>query len=218
MDVRPLSSSDVDDLLDIRHRSFGPMPSGDQDDWRAMVAKGVAAGEYLGVYDSGQLVASARYHRFRQWWHGREIPMAGIASVVVSPDVRGRGVGRLLMAATLDLVAAQGFPLSALYPTTMPVYRSLGWEFAGCRHFVTVPTDALRALGRGPGGRQGSAELVKLRRVGAEDTAEMWRLTVLQADTGPLWPHRPTIGHRCAFDSGPATMRYGFERGGLPVG
>ena len=36
------------------------------------------------------------------------------------------------MTALLDDGAAErGYPLSALYPATMPIYRSLGWELAG---------------------------------------------------------------------------------------
>jgi hypothetical protein len=44
MDVRPLATSDFDDLLDIRHRSAGPMPSGAEEDWRALLDAAVAAG------------------------------------------------------------------------------------------------------------------------------------------------------------------------------
>ncbi len=99
--------------------------------------------------------------------------MAGIAGVVVSPDVRGRGVGHLPMTAMLDRVASLGFPLSALYPATLPVYRALGWELAGHQPFVTPPTEALRELDRGNGRTRGRSDAVKLRGVGAEETAEI---------------------------------------------
>jgi Sterol carrier protein domain len=31
----------------------------------------------------------------RQWWCGRPVPMAGVSSVRVAPEDRGRGIGRL---------------------------------------------------------------------------------------------------------------------------
>ena len=82
----------------------------------------------------------------RQWWGGRQLPMAGVSSVRVAPEDRGRGIGRLLMTALLDEIAARGYPLSALYPATMPLYRSLGWELAGVRDTVVIPARSLLGL------------------------------------------------------------------------
>ena len=61
--------------------------------WPALRAV-VAAGRILGAFDGGRLVGTARYHDMRQWWHGRPLPMAGVAGVKVAPEERGRGVGR----------------------------------------------------------------------------------------------------------------------------
>jgi predicted acetyltransferase len=70
--------------------------------------------------------------------------MAGVAAVMVAPEDRGRGVGRRLMTAVLDEMATRGYPLSALYPATMPLYRSLGWELAGLRETAVIPARSLR--------------------------------------------------------------------------
>ena len=86
------------------------------------------------------------FHDMRQWWCGRAVPMAGVASVMVAPEDRGRGIARRLMTALLDEVAARGYPLSALYPATMPLYRSLGWELAGVRDTAVIPARSLRDL------------------------------------------------------------------------
>ena len=91
-------------------------------------------------------MASARYHDMRQWWRGRSLPMAGVAGVKVAPEEQGRGVGRALMTALLEQMAARGYPLSVLYPATAPVYRSLGWELAGGRYEAVIPARSLRAL------------------------------------------------------------------------
>jgi predicted acetyltransferase len=57
----------------------------------------------------------------RQWWCGRAVPIAGVGSVRVAPEDRGRGFGRAIMAGILNEIAARGFPLSALSPATTPI-------------------------------------------------------------------------------------------------
>ena len=145
-------------------------------------------------------------HDMTQWWLGRAIPCAGIGSVKVAPEYRGGGIGRRLMTALLDAVADRGYPLSALYPATMPIYRSLGWELAGGRYVATVPARSLRTL-VGPdaaaqldGARTadvGAAAAPGIRRAGPDDTAEViaviGRAHQAARDAGPLtWDEGPT--------------------------
>ena len=72
--------------------------------------------------------------------------MAGVGGVKVAPEARGRGVGRALMTALLDAMAERGYPLSALYPATAQLYRSLGWEMAGGHYRAEVPGRSLGSL------------------------------------------------------------------------
>jgi predicted acetyltransferase len=76
----------------------------------------------------------------------RRSTSAGVASVKIAPEFRGHGTGRRLMTELLAAIAAHGYPLAALYPATMPVYRSLGWELAGGRYRATIPARSLRDL------------------------------------------------------------------------
>ncbi len=99
-----------------------------------------------GAFSGGQMVASASWHDMRQWWHGRAMPMAGVAAVMVAPEFRGRGVGRALMTEVLEAIARRGYPVSVLYPATTPIYRSLGWELAGGHHRISLPARSLRSL------------------------------------------------------------------------
>jgi predicted acetyltransferase len=67
------------------------------------------------------------------------------------------------MRATLDRCGELGHTLSALYPATTPLYRSMGWEHAGAQIKATLPAESLRTL-------RGSD--VKLRRMSPDDAPE----------------------------------------------
>ncbi len=81
-----------------------------------------------------------------QWWHGRPVPMAGVASVTVAPEARGQGVGGALMSTLVRQIAARGYPLSVLYPATATVYRAVGYEIAGGQYQASIPARSLRSL------------------------------------------------------------------------
>ena len=142
--VRP--DDDLDAYLDLAERSFGPRSPGERGQWRRSTADMIAQRRCLGAFVGERLVGSAVIQDMRQWWCGRAVPMAGVAGVMVAPEDRGRGIARRLMAALLDEVAARGYPLSALYPATMPLYRSIGWELAGTRDTAAIPARSLRDL------------------------------------------------------------------------
>jgi predicted acetyltransferase len=113
-----------------------------------------------------------------------------------------------MMTALLDEIAARGYPLSALYPATMPLYRSLGWELAGARDTVVIPARSLRGLAPpdvvpgdpAPGGlvpgRPGSGAAPdprpgpELRRAGPGDAdaviAALGRVHAAARDCGPV--------------------------------
>ncbi|MBB2915000.1 putative acetyltransferase [Streptosporangium becharense] len=165
MQIRELTVDDIDAVYDNRRRAFGPLSEGDAETWRELVLPALAAGRYLGVVDGSRLVATSRINDLTQWWHGRPISMGGVASVTVAPEDRGRGVGRMIMSAVLDRCAELGHPVSALYPATTHLYRSLGWEHAGAMHRITLRAEALRTIR--------STERVEVRRMGPGDAAEV---------------------------------------------
>jgi predicted acetyltransferase len=176
VEIRSLDPDDLDAVRDLWVRAFGPFSG---DGWRTRHLLTAQEGRMLGVYDGSRLVASGFFHAFEQWWHGRAVPMGGVAAVCVSPEDRGRGVGRRLTSGLLDLM--DGRPLSALYPATAPVYRSAGYEHAGAQYRVTLPLGPLRALASGP---------VPVRRAGPGDaahvTALLRRLHAEARHSGPI--------------------------------
>jgi len=171
----------LDDVIRVRSRSFGPLDAASREDWIKDAKEFIDDGRFVGVMDDDEVVAAARFWDFQQWWGGRQVPMAGVAGVVVSPEYRGRGVGSMMMRGVLQRAVEKGFPITALYPATTVIYRHLGYEFGGGRYRFSFPTAGLRALG----GKE-----VAVRRAGADDAARILEL-VAQAHTtgrtsGPL--------------------------------
>jgi predicted acetyltransferase len=168
-EIRKLTpDDDLEPLLDLARRSFG----GDDRERRLADAReSIAAGRHLGAFDGGRLLGAAKFHDMVQWWHGRPLPMAGVANVVIAPEERGRGTGRALMSALVTEMGAQGYPLSVLYPATATVYRRVGYELAGGQYQVSMPARSLRSL-LPPDVPDGAAPPL-LRRVGPDDAAEI---------------------------------------------
>ncbi|KAA9374645.1 GNAT family N-acetyltransferase [Microbispora cellulosiformans] len=186
MDIRDLTAGDLDAALDIRRRAFGPLSAEGARTWRELVSPMLPEGRYLGAFDGSRLAGAARINPYVQWWHGRPLSMGGVASVTVAPEDRGRGVGRALMEAAVERCAALGHVVSALYPATTPLYRSVGYEHAGGMTRITLPAEALRTLGS-TGGHGGAGEL---RRAGPGDAAELvaliGRLYAATRASGPM--------------------------------
>jgi predicted acetyltransferase len=147
VEIRPLGpDDDIDAQVDLGQRAFGAASTGLWDDWRQGAAVNVSDGAFLGAFVAGSPAGGATFHAMRQWWHGKSMPMAGVASVKIAPEFRGRGIGRRLVTELVSLIAERGYPVSVLYPATMPIYRSLGWELAGGRYHTSVPSRELRSL------------------------------------------------------------------------
>lgn len=170
LEIRPLTpEDDMDAQVDLGERAFGPMSPAQRAGWTDVARLRVSQGLILGAFLAGRPVGAATVHDMRQWWHGRAVPCAGVASVKVAPEFRGHGIGRRLMTAVLDLIAERGYPVSALYPATMPLYRSLGWELAGGRSQASVPARSLQSLM--PPDVTAGASLPAVRRAGPDDAA-----------------------------------------------
>ena len=194
--IRPMrADDDLDAEIDLRHRAFGPMDGADRQYWRDEMLTRIAAGAQYGAWDDGQLIGSARYYRMWQYWHGRPVPMAGVGGVKVAPEARGGGIGRALMTELLGVLARGGFALSVLFPATLRIYRSLGWELAGSRFRVKLPVRSLVSLAPAdpevpetPGEPSGQ---VRPRRAGPGDADEV--IAVLRAVYATARECGPTV-------------------------
>ncbi|MEL6440179.1 MAG: GNAT family N-acetyltransferase [Cyanobacteria bacterium J06621_8] len=82
------------------------------------------------VQEEQAIAGLAMYHQ-GQWFGGKSVSMAGIASVAVAPECRGQGIANLLLKQTLQELHSQQIALSALYPATQIPYRQVGYEQGG---------------------------------------------------------------------------------------
>lgn len=197
--IRPITpDDDFEAQHDLGQRAFGLFSGERKASWLRDARRRAGQGLLLGAFAGAQLVASATVHDMRQYWLGSPVKLAGISGVMVAPEHRGRGIGKLLMTEVLNLAGGRGYPLSVLYPATMPIYRSLGWELAGGTHRFTIPARSLRALARPdePAGGEGAAHRdVPVRRATEADAATVIALI--------------GAAHRAARDAGPVTWDEG---------
>ncbi len=183
--IRSLTHDDIDAALDIQTRSFGPPPLSREELVRR-ARRVVDEQRGLGAFSGDSLAGCARFWDFDQWWAGHPVRTAGVSGVVVAPEFRGSGVATTVMRAMLDRCRSLGYPLTALYPASLPLYRKLGFEVGGAQFRYTFDAAALRAL-------RDRSGAVAVRRGTAEDAKA---LTACAADvyarnraSGPLrWP------------------------------
>lgn len=100
------------------------------------------------------------------YFGGRSVPMTGVAGVTVAPDARGRGVGLALMRDVVREMKDAGAPLSALYASTQPIYRKVGYEQAGHWCKTTVETQRIDV-------RADRESALRIREITEDDTSRV---------------------------------------------
>ncbi len=217
LDFRQLTESDLDAMQDVRVRAFGLMSGSGAERWRAVNAELIADGRQFGVFDGDHMAGCGKARGFEQAWHGRLVPMAGMAGITVLPEFRGRGVGTRLMRGLAEESVARGETISALYPATVPVYRHLGWELVGSQSRYALPAGHLRTLGGD----------TRLRRVVAEDIPDLRETcaTALRQGraSGPLlwaeseWRQRVSDPETFSYRADDGVVVYGWHGSDLLV-
>lgn len=97
----------------------------------------------------GRTDACLRRIEMGQFFGGRSVPMIGIAGVAVAPEARGQGLARWMMQRALEEMYERNEPLSALYASTQPLYRQVGYEQAGYRMSFSQPIAEIDTRDRG---------------------------------------------------------------------
>jgi predicted acetyltransferase len=143
--VRPLGPRDQQLAWELGSLAFGyheqPMPEG----W----ASDSPGRRTFGVFDpAGRLVAKAVDREQGQWFGGRVVPTSGVAGVATAAELRGHGLGRLVLTQLLKGARDRGAVISTLFDTTPAPYRALGWEEVGALVYYTAQTRVLAEIHR----------------------------------------------------------------------
>ena len=97
---------------------------------------------------SGRIIGGLGIYRMGQWFGGRPVPCGGISVVGIAPEERARGAAVFLMRAALEELHENGTALSSLFASTQRLYRRVGYEQSGNRHYHELPLSAIGEMGR----------------------------------------------------------------------
>lgn len=154
MIVRAPAPPEIDALCRVLAASYASTPT-DASSWITAVGDDNARV----LIEGGTVQAGLLTIPMGQFFGGRRVAMTGIAAVGVAPEARGRGLGTALVRGTLRDLRARAMPISALYPSTLGMYRGLGWEVAGARWEIRLEPRLIGVRERAMG----------IRRAGVDD-------------------------------------------------
>lgn len=100
------------------------------------------------IKDGNRVAGGLGIYPMAQWFGGTKVRMAGITVVGVAPEYRGKGVAKTLLRNTLHELHEQQYPISGLYPATLRLYRSVGYERSGSRIVYELATDIIDVVDR----------------------------------------------------------------------
>lgn len=157
--IRDISSFDTENIDELKHRAFGPAAfADDHGTTRRDLWNSVNVNNCIGIYQDGgplpdgrdPLLGFVAFNAVRQWWHGRDVPTAAFANVMMAPEARDLRATAPLLSAALERAAGQGLALAMVYPSVPDLYRGFGFEMSGAQHWYTFPVATLLSVARGP--------------------------------------------------------------------
>lgn len=136
------TDADVDGLWDLFKLGFGATEAR-RDEWvrdldpaRSLIVDG----------PRGEVAAASHIRPFTQWFGGRGVPLAGYSPVAVLPEHRGRGLGRAVTAGQYGDLRERGEVIAGLFPASLALYRSVGFECAGSYVHRRFPANDLARI------------------------------------------------------------------------
>jgi predicted acetyltransferase len=127
LSFRPAREDDLERLLDL-HTSAFPDPRGRPARTRNFQQNALGAFTDLHVaVEHDTVLGHAFLFPLEAWFGGVRLRVAGIATVGVAPEARGRGVGSRLVEHLHQTALARGDVLAILYPFRQGFYARLGY-------------------------------------------------------------------------------------------
>lgn len=179
---RPAVDKDLDRLIAIHTSAFpDPRGHGERQTNFTHNPRG-SLGDLIVAEEHGRVVAHAFLFSERGFFGGADVAIGAIASVGVSQEARGQGVGRALLDELHRRSDARGDALTLLYPFRASFYERLGYgPVSPYRRLVVAPSSIPRAWSRSA--REGGA-----REMRGSDQKGVMRLyeEVARTKTGQL--------------------------------
>lgn len=136
--IRPATDADLERVVALNAQGFNSPRA-----WQERMRNDPQLDRIRVAEDGGRVAGMLRFLPFAHSFGGRPVKAAGIGSVAVAAEARGRGIGSTIMRETLRELRVKGFHLSSLYPATVPIYKSVGYGFGGIRTEWKVSQKAL---------------------------------------------------------------------------
>jgi len=130
MEIRAVKASEIDETLDLQCQVFRPGQRGAFERYGTYVKEDptYTLAHTRVVFDHGRLVAHLRIWDRTLCIRGAEISAAGIGSLLVHPDYRGRGYAHALMADSERFFFDAGYDIGLLFTIIgTPFYEVQGW-------------------------------------------------------------------------------------------
>ncbi len=138
-DIRPPKNrSELTALMEILGGTFNFTPQNG-----VVYSKLIGQINFRLIQSASEVIGGCGLIHAGQYFGGKSVPMLGIAAVGIAPHHRGQQHATTLMQNVLRESRAEGCALSALYPATLPIYRSVGYEQAGTRFDIRIPAKPL---------------------------------------------------------------------------
>lgn len=96
----------------------------------------------------GEYAATCLMIPMAQNFGGSAVSMCGVAGVAVRPQFRSQGIAKGMMRQLLVEMHDAGHALSALYASTLPLYRSVAYEQAGDHYRISLKISDLPKISR----------------------------------------------------------------------
>jgi predicted acetyltransferase len=138
LELRSATEDDDHDLRALYRQAFNPPP-----DFDASFPDRFLPDRVLVGTAGGRVVGTAAADPVDQWFGGGPVPGIAVRAVAVDPFHRGRRVGHTVMRELLAGHRAAGRAYATLFASTVPLYRGLGFEYAGTYTERRVPLASL---------------------------------------------------------------------------
>lgn len=165
----PRNDADLDRFLEISGDAFVVSAEHAQ-----AYANAIGHDQFRLVRRGNDIVGGLALIRMGQFFGARAVSMAGVAAVAAAAPYRAQGIASTALRRTLAELREEGLPLSTLYPATVALYRSVGYELAGAGLEIRLPLSRLdvreRSLEARPATADDEPAIRNLYRTIAEQT------------------------------------------------